>query len=148
MAKRFTPSEVADQVATVQAHRAKGMTLADISAKMGLSVACVHKRARAKVKEDSPEETARKAEVKAMLVHELELSVVRCSEMEAEATTPREVTEAIQGKARASSELAKLLGLYAPKTPTEGLAQDDGREDSDGKVVPINNSRLKTTVRM
>ena len=144
MAKRFTPSEVADQVATVQAHRAKGMTLADISAKMGLSVACVHNRARAKVKEDSPEETARKAEVKAMLVHQLELSVVRCSEMEAAAETSREVTEAIQGKARASSELAKLLGLYAPKA----VRDDAVEEEVGGKVIPIDHSKYKTAVRM
>ncbi len=144
MAKRFTSAEVADQIKTVQAHRAKGMTLADISAKMHLSVACVHKRARAKVKEDSPEEVARKAEVKSMLVHELELSVVRCSAMEEAAETPREVTEAIQGKARASSELAKLLGLYAPKA----VREDTAEEEVGGKVIPIDNSKFKTAVRM
>ena len=146
--RRFSKQEVVDQTAKIKALRAKGVTLVDIASSMGLCVATVHARARSKAKEDTPEEAERKAEVKEMLVHELELSVVRCSHWEAKAGTSRELTEAIQGKARASSELAKLLGLYAPKIPSEGLGQDDGREDADGKVVPINNSRLKTTVRM
>lgn len=144
MAKRFTSAEVAAQVKEAQDLRAKGLSLADIAAQMRLGVSTVHNRVRAKVKEDSPEEVQRKAEVKAMLVHELELSVVRCSEMEEKAETSREVTEAIQGKARASSELAKLLGLYAPKAVREDVVE----EEVGGKVIPINNSKCKTAVRM
>ena len=144
MAKRFTPSEVADQVKEAQALRADGLSLADIAGQMGLGVSTVHNRVRAKVKVETQEEVDRKAEIKTMVVHELEKSVVRCSEMEEAATTPREVTEAIQGKARAISELAKLLGLYAPKAVRDDVVE----EEVGGKVIPMDNSKYKTAVRM